>query len=46
MTPPTILIVDDEPRVLDALEAILAGDFRVLRAGHGAAALEILRAEP
>ena len=31
----TILIVDDEPRVLDALEAILAAEFRVLRANHG-----------
>jgi two-component system response regulator HupR/HoxA len=38
----TVLIVDDEPRVLDALEAILAAEFDVLRAGHGEAALEIL----
>jgi two-component system, NtrC family, response regulator HupR/HoxA len=44
--PPSILIVDDEARVLDALEAVLAADFRVLRAGHGAAALEVLRREP
>jgi two-component system response regulator HupR/HoxA len=42
----TILIVDDEPRVLDALEAILAAEFRVLRAGHGEEALECLAAEP
>ena len=28
----TILIVDDEPRVLDALEAVLAAEFRMLRA--------------
>jgi response regulator RpfG family c-di-GMP phosphodiesterase len=42
---PTVLIVDDEPRVLDALEAILAAEFRVLRAAGGEAALEILRAE-
>ncbi|HWN01389.1 MAG TPA: sigma-54 dependent transcriptional regulator [Candidatus Dormibacteraeota bacterium] len=42
----TILIVDDEPRVLDALEAILAAEFRVLRAGHGEEALERLAAEP
>jgi len=41
----TVLIVDDEPRVLDALEAILAADFRLLRAGHGEAALEILASE-
>jgi two-component system response regulator HupR/HoxA len=42
---PTVLIVDDEPRVLDALEAILAAEFRVLRAGGGAAALEVLASE-
>ena len=40
-----VLVVDDEPRVLDALEAILAADFRVLRAGHGEEALRILEAE-
>jgi two-component system, NtrC family, response regulator HupR/HoxA len=43
--PATVLVVDDEPRVLDALEAILAADFRVLRAESGEAALEVLRAE-
>jgi len=37
-----VLVVDDEPRVLDALEAVLAAEFRVLRAGGGEAALEIL----
>jgi two-component system response regulator HupR/HoxA len=42
----TVLIVDDEPRVLDSLEAVLAADFHVLRAGGGPAALEILRGEP
>ena len=41
----TILIVDDEPRVLDALEAILAAEFRVLRAGHGEEALARLAAD-
>jgi CheY-like chemotaxis protein len=41
----TILIVDDEPRVLDALEAVLAAEFRILRASSGPAALERLRAE-
>ena len=40
-----MLVVDDEPRVLDALEAILAADFHVLRAPGGAQALEVLRAE-
>ena len=43
--PATVLIVDDEARVLDALEAILAAEFRVLRAPGGEAALEIVRAE-
>jgi two-component system, NtrC family, response regulator HupR/HoxA len=42
----TILIVDDEPRVLDSLEAILAAEFRVLRAAHGEEALARLAAEP
>jgi two-component system response regulator HupR/HoxA len=42
----TILIVDDEPRVLDSLEAILAAEFRVLRAGHGEEALACIAAEP
>jgi two-component system, NtrC family, response regulator HupR/HoxA len=38
----TVLIVDDEPRVLDSLEAILAAEFRVVRAGHGEEALGVL----
>jgi two-component system, NtrC family, response regulator HupR/HoxA len=41
----TVLIVDDEPRVLDSLEAILAAEFRVLRAEGGAAALRLLETE-
>jgi two-component system response regulator HupR/HoxA len=41
----TILVVDDEPRVLDALEAILAAEFRVLRAGNGDEALRVLERE-
>jgi two-component system, NtrC family, response regulator HupR/HoxA len=40
---PTILIVDDEPRVLDALEAVLAAEFHVLRATNGEEALDTLR---
>jgi two-component system response regulator HupR/HoxA len=43
---PTVLIVDDEPRVLDALEVILAADFRVLRAADGDEALRRLAADP
>jgi two-component system response regulator HupR/HoxA len=39
MDQPAVLIVDDEPRVLDALEAILAAEFRVLRAEGAEAAL-------
>jgi two-component system, NtrC family, response regulator HupR/HoxA len=39
---PTVLIVDDEPRVLDALEAILAAEFPVVRAAHGEEALGVL----
>ena len=39
---PTVLVVDDEPRVLDALEAILAAEFRVLRADSGEEALRLL----
>jgi adenylate cyclase len=39
----TVLLVDDEPRVLDALEALLAMDYRVLRAGRADEALGILR---
>ena len=38
----TVLVVDDEPRVLDALEAILAAEFRVLRAESGEEALRLL----
>ena len=41
----TVLVVDDEPRVLDALEAILAAEFRILRAESGAAALPLLASE-
>jgi class 3 adenylate cyclase len=40
----TILIVDDEVRVLDSLEALLAMDYRVLRAERPEAALDLLAA--
>jgi class 3 adenylate cyclase/FixJ family two-component response regulator len=43
MMPASVLLVDDEPRVLDALEALLAMDHRVLRAGEPRAALDRLR---
>ncbi len=43
----TVLVVDDEPRVLDALEAILAAEFRVLRAEtRRARRSRLLAAEP
>jgi adenylate cyclase len=42
----TVLIVDDEVRVLDSLEALLAMDYRVLRADRPEAALTILGQEP
>jgi class 3 adenylate cyclase len=45
MTPATVLLVDDEPRVLDSLEALLAMEHRVLRADRPESALEQLRAE-
>jgi DNA-binding NtrC family response regulator len=40
-----ILIVDDEPSILDTLERTLAGQYAVFRAGDGEEALEILREE-
>ena len=44
--PPTVLIVDDETRVLDSLEALLAMDYRVLRAERPEAALDLIVREP
>jgi class 3 adenylate cyclase len=41
----TVLLVDDEARVLDALEALLAMDYRVLRAERAEDALTILAHE-
>jgi class 3 adenylate cyclase len=45
VTEPTVLIVDDEPRVLDSLEALLAMDYRILRALNGGEALKVLADE-
>jgi class 3 adenylate cyclase len=42
----TILLVDDEPRVLDSLEALLGMEHRVLRTPKPAEALGVLAAEP
>jgi class 3 adenylate cyclase len=44
-TPATILLVDDEPRVLDALEALLAMDYRILRSERPSDALAALGSE-
>ncbi len=46
MADPTVLIVDDETRVLDSLEALLAMEHRVLRAERGEQALRLLTVEP
>ncbi len=47
MTKPTILAVDDEPQVLNAVERDLRrhyqGEYRILKAGSGAEALDTLR---
>jgi class 3 adenylate cyclase len=43
--PIAILVVDDEPRVLDSLEALLAMDYRVLRAERGDDAVAVLADE-
>ena len=42
----TVLIVDDEVRVLDSLEALLAMDYRILRAERPEKALDLLTSEP
>ena len=42
--PVAVLLVDDEPRVLDSLEALLAVDYRVLRTEKGEEALRLLAA--
>ena len=42
----TVLLVDDEPRVLDSLEALLGMEHRVLRADKPEAALHALATEP
>jgi class 3 adenylate cyclase len=44
--PATLLLVDDEPRVLDSLEALLGMEHRVLRADKPEAALRALASEP
>jgi class 3 adenylate cyclase len=45
MADATVLIVDDELRVLDSLEALLAMDYRVLRADRADEALRLLTQE-
>jgi len=42
----TVLLVDDEPRVLDSLEALLASDYQILRAQRANEAIDHLMAGP
>ena len=43
--PPTVLVVDDEPGIVDSLQKMLEREsLRVLTAGSGGEALELLRA--
>ena len=45
-SPPTILLVDDEPRIVSALQRLLRREgYRILTADSGAAALVILNQE-
>lgn len=41
-----LLIVDDEPRVLDVLVKTFELDYKVLKAGNGVEALEVLKRSP
>jgi response regulator RpfG family c-di-GMP phosphodiesterase len=43
--PYAILLVDDEPAILESLELTLGSDYRVFTAGSGAEGLEILERE-
>ena len=43
--PATVLLVDDEPRVLDSLEAMLGMDYRVIRTERPSEAPEMLARE-
>lgn len=46
MTRPCVLCVDDEPRILFALKALLRSQYEVLTANDGASALAIMRTRP
>jgi response regulator RpfG family c-di-GMP phosphodiesterase len=46
MSPPKLLLVDDEQNVLDSLSLLLARQYTVVTAQGGAAALEKLAADP
>src|SRR5687767_6083689 len=44
---PTLLVVDDEPGIVDSLQKVFEREgLRVLTAGAGLSALEIMRREP
>ncbi|HIE36038.1 MAG TPA: response regulator, partial [Candidatus Omnitrophica bacterium] len=40
-----ILVVDDDPDILDLLEATLEGDFEVIKASTGEEAIEKIKKE-
>lgn len=44
-TRPALLVVDDEPQILTAVEDLLEDDFRIFTATDGASALEVLERE-
>jgi two-component system response regulator HupR/HoxA len=46
MNKESILIVDDQPEILNALERLLKEDYHILTAASGPAALEILAGQP
>jgi CheY-like chemotaxis protein len=43
LTPPTVLLVDDDAEIADTLERAWAGRYRVLRVGRGVEALDTTR---
>src|SRR3546814_3216619 len=46
VTRPCVLCVDDEPRILFALKALLRSQYEVLTANDGESALGIMRSRP
>ncbi len=46
MKKPPILIVDDQPEILNSLELLLKDDYKIYRAGSGLGALKVLESNP